>query len=67
VPTFIVRGGHDAFGEAAEQERMLALMPHARLVEYNHAGHAVHWEEPERFALDLNRFVTSVAAGAAIA
>jgi non-heme chloroperoxidase len=30
-------------------------------------GHSMHWEEPQRFALDLNRFVNSITAAAAIA
>ena len=67
VDPITVWGRHDAFCLAADQEQMLSLIRSARLVEYADAGHAVHWEEPERFALDLSRFVTSVAAGAAIA
>jgi non-heme chloroperoxidase len=32
----------------------------ARLVVYENAGHALHWEEPERFAADLAAFVKSL-------
>jgi pimeloyl-ACP methyl ester carboxylesterase len=67
APTLIVWGRHDAFCAATDQKQMLSLIRSARLVEYADAGHAMHWEEPERFALDLSRFVASVAAGAAIA
>ena len=67
VPTLIVWGRHDAFCSAAEQQAMLGLIRTARLVEYADAGHAMHWEEPQRFARDLNRFVTSITAAAAIA
>jgi pimeloyl-ACP methyl ester carboxylesterase len=67
VPTLIVWGRHDAFCPADDQQAMLALIRSARLVEYADAGHAMHWEEPQRFALDLSRFVTSVAAAAATA
>lgn len=67
VPTLIVWGRHDAFCPAADQQAMLGLMRSARLVEYADAGHAMHWEEPQRFALDLSRFVTSVAVAAATA
>lgn len=67
VPTVIIWGRHDAFCSAADQEAMLGLIRAARLVEYADAGHAMHWEEPQRFAMDLSRFATSVAAGAALA
>ena len=67
VPTLIVWGRHDAFCSAADQKAMLGLIPTARLIEYADAGHAMHWEEPQRFALDLSHFVASAAAGAAIA
>jgi len=67
VPTLIVWGRHDAFCSATDQQAMLGLIRTARLVEYADAGHAVHWEEPQRFARDLSQFVHSVAAGAAIA
>jgi non-heme chloroperoxidase len=67
VPTLIVCGRHDGFCLAAEQAAMLRLMRNARLVEYADAGHAMHWEEPQRFALDLNHFVNSVAASVATA
>jgi non-heme chloroperoxidase len=67
VPTLIVWGRHDAFCSADDQAAMQALIRTARLVEYADAGHAMHWEEPRRFALDLTRFVTSVAAGAVTA
>ncbi|MFN0303770.1 MAG: hypothetical protein ACKVQU_25825 [Burkholderiales bacterium] len=46
---------------------LLGKIRTARFVEYADAGHAMHWQEPQRFALDLTRFVTLVAAGAAIA
>ncbi len=67
APTMIVWGRHDGFCSASDQQAMLGLIRTARLVEYADAGHAVHWEEPQRFARDLIGFVTSVAAGAATA
>ena len=33
---------------------------HARLVVYPGAGHGVHWEEPARFAFDVNAFAESL-------
>lgn len=67
APTLLVWGRHDLICPAAEQQSMLQLVPGSRLVEYADAGHAVHWEEPQRFALDLARFAQSVAATAAAA
>ena len=67
VPTWIVWGRHDAFCPQAEQAAMRGLIRHAELIEYADAGHAMHWEEPQRFAHDLSRFVHSVAAAAATA
>ena len=67
VPTLIVWGRHDTICAAADQQAMLGLIQTARLIEYADAGHAMHWEEPQRFALELSGFVTSVAVGAAIA
>lgn len=65
VPTLVVWGRHDTICPAAEQRAMLALVSNARLIEYADAGHAMHWEEPQRFARDLRHFVTAVAAEAA--
>jgi pimeloyl-ACP methyl ester carboxylesterase len=67
IPTLIVWGRHDAFCSAAEQQAMLQLIRGSRLVEYADAGHAMHWEEPLRFASELARFVYFVAASSATA
>lgn len=67
APTWIVWGRHDRFCPASEQQSMLRQVRGSRLVEYADAGHAVHWEEPRRFAADLARFAQSVAATAAAA
>lgn len=67
APTLIVWGRHDGFCSAPDQEAMLGLIRNAQLVEYAEAGHAVHWEEPQRFARDLIGFINSVAASAATA
>lgn len=64
VPTQIAWGRHDLFCPAAEQEAMLQLIHGSRLVEYADAGHAMHWEEPQRFARELVAFANLVAASA---
>lgn len=65
VPTQIVWGRHDLFCSAAEQQALRRLIRGAQFTEYPDAGHAMHWEEPQRFARDLYRFVSTVAAGTA--
>ena len=67
APVEIVWGARDLFCSADDQAEMLRCLPSARLLTYADAGHAVHWEEPRRFAADLARFVHHLAATAAIA
>jgi non-heme chloroperoxidase len=56
VPTLIVWGARDAICPRSEQEALARAIPYARLVVYEDAGHAPHWEEPARFAGDLVDF-----------
>ncbi len=57
APTLIVWGDRDALCSRRDQDTLLAAIEGSRLVVYEGAGHAVHWEEPERFAADLVTFV----------
>jgi len=66
VPTLIVWGEHDAICLREEQQVLAAAIHDAKLVSYAEAGHAPHWEEPERFAADLLDFVRSVAPKAIV-
>ena len=61
APTLIVWGGQDAIQSRSEQEILVNSIADARLVVYPDAGHALHWEEPERFAADLVAFVEGLA------
>jgi pimeloyl-ACP methyl ester carboxylesterase len=56
VPTLILCGAQDEFAIDA-QAALAAAIPDSRLEVYPRAGHALHWEEPARFAADLTRFV----------
>jgi non-heme chloroperoxidase len=62
APTLIVWGDRDAFCPRRDQDALLAAIRGSRLVVYEGAGHAVHWEEPERFAADVVAFCESLAA-----
>ncbi|HEX5733901.1 MAG TPA: alpha/beta hydrolase [Blastocatellia bacterium] len=55
-PTLIVWGDKDAFCPASDQQALLAAIAGSRLVTYPDVGHALHWEEPERFAADFAAF-----------
>jgi non-heme chloroperoxidase len=57
APTLIVWGTRDAFCPRHDQDTLLRTIARARLVVYEGTGHAIHWEEPERFAADLVAFV----------
>ncbi len=60
VPTLIIWGDQDAFCPRADQDALLAAIADSRLVVYAGAGHALHWEEPVRYAADVAAFVMSL-------
>jgi non-heme chloroperoxidase len=59
APTLLVWGDRDEFITRADQDRLIAAVPDARLEVYEGTGHALHWEEPERFAAELAAFVAA--------
>jgi pimeloyl-ACP methyl ester carboxylesterase len=44
----------------ADQDALVSAVAGSRLMIYERAGHALHWEEPERFASDVVAFVESL-------
>jgi pimeloyl-ACP methyl ester carboxylesterase len=56
----IVWGDHDALFLRHHREALAAGIPGSRLVIYSGTGHAVHWEEPQRFVADLVQFVDAL-------
>ena len=56
APTLLAWGENDAMVSRADQDDLLAAIPGAELVVYAGAGHALHWEQPERFAAQLVAF-----------
>jgi non-heme chloroperoxidase len=68
APTLVLWGDRDGLARHADQEVLAAGIAGSRLEIYEGTGHALHWEEPERFAAELTAFVEDLAgrdAGAA--
>lgn len=55
--TLILWGDEDGVFGRDQQERLLDLIPGARLSVYGGVGHAPHWEDPRRFATELAAFL----------
>ncbi|HST23412.1 MAG TPA: alpha/beta hydrolase [Blastocatellia bacterium] len=64
TPTLIVWGDQDAYCPRSDQEALREAITGSRLLAYTSAGHAVHWEYPERFAADVAAFTHSLASRA---
>ena len=61
-PTRIIWGDRDAFCPRRDQETFLETIQGSKLIVYEEAGHALHWEDPARFAADLAEFANSLPA-----
>jgi non-heme chloroperoxidase len=59
APTLIVWGDQDSLTRSG-QEALTAAIAGSRLLVYPGIGHALHWEEPERFAADLVAFTENL-------
>lgn len=60
APALLIWGDRDAITPRDEQDRLAEAIPGARLSVYEGTGHAVHWEEPERFAAEVAAFAAGV-------
>ena len=67
APTLILWGDKDAFSGRAEQDALVTSIPGARLVTYAGAGHALHWEDPRRIAVDIADFAAVAEHAASFA
>jgi len=56
APVLLPWGGADAFSPESDQQRLQRQLPRATRSVYAGAGHALHWEQPRRFAEELVRF-----------
>lgn len=59
-PTWIAWGDRDNFCPRSHQDELLARIRGSRLSIYEDVGHALHWEVPERFAVELGVFLASL-------
>jgi pimeloyl-ACP methyl ester carboxylesterase len=50
-------GAEDGFCPRSDQDKLLAAISGSSLIVYEGTGHALHWEEPRRFANDLVAFI----------
>lgn len=59
APTLLISGELDDFFRPSDAAQVADRVDGASLVVYEGTGHAVHWEEPERFVQDLEAFLGS--------
>ena len=59
IPVTIFWGEKETVFLRDEQEKLTKGLPNSRLVVYPNSGHAPHWEEPEKFARDLNKMLAA--------
>lgn len=56
-PALIFWGDKDMIFQREGQERLTSLLRNSKWLVYKGTGHALHWEEPKRFANDLTEFI----------
>lgn len=59
APTLILWGDQDTLITQSEQVALQAAIKTSQLLTYSGVGHALHWEEPIRFTLDLLVYIES--------
>ena len=60
VPTLVFWGDQDSFCLRKDQDEILKNIKGSRLIVYKGTGHALHWEQPEKFSKDFVSFVNGV-------
>jgi non-heme chloroperoxidase len=60
VPVLLPWGDADGFSPESDQLRLQRQLPRATRAVYAGVGHALHWEQPRRFADDLMAFEQSL-------
>jgi pimeloyl-ACP methyl ester carboxylesterase len=57
VPTLVIHGADDRVVRVSAANHIAATVPGAKLLVYDHVGHAVQLDAPQRFERDLAAFV----------
>lgn len=57
MPALIVAGKFDGAALPAGLRELARVLPRARYVEYEHSGHFVYLDEPDRFAREVSAFI----------
>ena len=63
IPALVIWGDRDTTFLEAEQDALVSMLGSATFKRYAGTGHAVHWEEPARFAADLQSFLSAATYG----
>jgi non-heme chloroperoxidase len=63
APTLMIWGDRDTIATKADQDTLVGSIPGSRIVTFAGAGHALHWEEPARFAALVAEFALAAASG----
>lgn len=56
-PTLVLWGDHDSFTTIDDQKALASSIAGSEFKVYPGNGHAIHWEEPNRFSADLIEFI----------
>ena len=59
TPTLIIWGDKDSIVPKSDQDALASAIAGAQLIVYPDAGHSVYWENPQRCASDIARFIDS--------
>lgn len=60
APTLIICGDRDELIPVEEEQALSTAIPGSRLVVYEHTGHLVLWEQPDRVAQDASDFIADM-------
>lgn len=60
APALILYGDKDTIMPESDQQILAGALKNSTRITYKGTGHALHWEEPERFADDLIHFINKL-------